>query len=62
MGSNLWPIATVFWLAVSILPACGIGAMVGWIMRRTPREVAITAAFASAAIISFVLVVLMVNS
>ncbi|MGH7130866.1 MAG: hypothetical protein ACREJO_02850 [Phycisphaerales bacterium] len=41
MGSNIWPIAAVFWVVVSLPVALGTGAAMGGLLRRCSLPVAL---------------------
>ena len=39
-GSNLWPIAAVFWGMLTVPPAAAVGALAGWLLKRQHRKTA----------------------
>jgi len=41
MGSNLWPIAGVFWSVLTLPVAAGTGAVCGWLVRKQRGAVAV---------------------
>jgi hypothetical protein len=62
MHSNLWPIAGVFWSALTSLPAALIGATVGAIVRRMPRSIAIGVILVTASAIAAIVAVVILNN
>jgi hypothetical protein len=38
MGSNLWPIAGVFWSIMTVPVAMGVGALIGLLVKRLVRR------------------------
>jgi len=60
LGSNIWPIAGVFWGALTAPPAAGLGALIGWIgseRRRGPlTAVLVGTGLTSAAVIATIIV------
>ena len=54
MGSNIWPIAAVFWCVLTVPVAAAFGALLGLILRRAPRALAIVMLLVSAAALSIV--------
>ena len=52
MGSNIWPIAGVFWCALAGPVAAVVGLLGGLFLRRTNRAVAITVVVFTAAALS----------
>jgi hypothetical protein len=62
MNSNIWPIAGVFWSALCVGPAAGIGALLGWLLRRWKRADAIRLLAGFAFVLAFVLAIVIANT
>lgn len=41
MGSNIWPIAAIFWSVMSVPVALITGGLLGWMMGKSQRNVAV---------------------
>ena len=62
MGSNIWPIAAVFWAVLSVPVACGTGALTGLLLRKTDSSTATWALIITGAAVAIAVGIIMFNN
>lgn len=62
MGSNIWPIATVFWLVLTIPVSLGTGALLGLFLRRCSTGIRIAILIATGIVLAAVVGTVMAQS
>ncbi len=61
-GSNIWPIAGVFWSVMTVPVAAGIGALTGWIVRKRSQSVALSVLVSTGVVMAAVAGVVMASN
>ena len=62
MGSNIWPIAGLFWSVLTVPVAVGTGALSGWLVRRQRPAVAVSILVFTGAVLVIATGLIMANN